>query len=171
MTRVRLRIAVGAASLALLALAGCGRRVLPRTGEQAEAKPAAPVSATMEHPTLKISDPKGAWRFEAVSKTLEAPGRDGPYLLTQAKGRFQQPGRPPVDMTANRVLVDKQAERIELEGAVRIAREGIVVEGERIAYDLKTGKVLADAPTKTTLGRRPAGAGAKPQTAATGEEP
>jgi LPS export ABC transporter protein LptC len=139
-------------TLALLALAGCGRPRVP-VRPQPEAKPPeTPVATTMQNSTVKIADPKGAWTFEAVSKTLEAPHEDGPYHLTKVTGQFQQVGRPPVDMRADRMTLDRQAERIELEGAVRIAREGVMVEGERLNYDLKTGKVLSDTPTKTTIG-------------------
>lgn len=151
MTRVRLWIAVGASALALLAPAGCGRPNLPKPRPEESEAPAAPLSTRMESPTIKVSDPQGRWTFEAHAKTGEAAGQEGPFQLSEATGEYRQRGQPPVLMAADRVLVDKQAERVELQGAVRIERAGILVEGEHVAYDLKAGKVIASAGTKCTL--------------------
>lgn len=150
-------------ALALLTLPGCSRPGTPSPKPPPKEKPPnLPVATSMQNSTVKIADPQGAWTFEAVSKTLEAPHADGPYHLTEVKGKLQQPGQPPVEMKAQRGTLDRQAERIELEGAVRMARAGIVLEGERLSYDLKSGKVLSDAPTKTTLNTTLPRTGPKP---------
>ena len=149
-------------ALALLALAGCGRPGTPRPRAPKEDPPETPVATKMTNSTVRIADPKGKWTLEVRSKTMDAPREEGPYHLTEVEGQLQQPGQPSVKLKADRAVVDKQAERMAMQGAVRITRPGIVLEGERITYDLKTGKVLADAPTKTTIDRTFRKAGAKP---------
>jgi lipopolysaccharide assembly outer membrane protein LptD (OstA) len=151
MTRVKSWMKAILIVLALLALPGCGRPNLPKPEPEENETTAAPLSTRLENPTIKVSDPEGRWTFEARAEMGEAAGQEGPFRLSQATGEYRQRGQPPVFMAADRAVVDKQAERVELQGSVRIKGGGVLVEGERVVYDLKAAKVIASAGTKCTL--------------------
>ena len=171
MTRVYRWMTASLLALALLAPAGCGRPNLPKPKPEENETPVVPLSTRMDNPTIKVSDPEGGWTFEARAKTGEAAGQEGPFQLSEATGEYRQRGQPPVLMAADRVRVDKQAERVELRGAVRIERAGILVKGEHVAYDLKAAKVIASAGTKCTLTPGITGREQKPVTAGKEEKP
>jgi len=50
--------------------------------------------------------------------------------------------------------VNKQTQRVHLEGSVQISSGGWLLEAERVDYDLNTGKVVAPGRTKLTLGSK-----------------
>lgn len=168
MNGIRWWLRKGALTVALLVLAGCGRPTHPLAGPEADKHTVAPVSTKMEKPTVTVSDPERRWTFEIHAKTGQAGGPEGPFELLGATGQYLQHGQPPVLVSADRVLVDKQTQRVDLQGSVRIKRDWILVEGERIRYDLKTGKVLAEEQPKCTVTLRPAEAGPKSQIATPG---
>ncbi len=137
--------------LLLFAVSGCSRRPTVTSQDESEKTPSQPISTQMQAPTVKVVDPKGKWTFEAHSKTGTLESKDGPYSMKQADAKYQEKGQPPVFMHADQIEVDRGAQRVTLIGAVKIRSQIAVVEGERITYDLKTGKVKATAPTKWTL--------------------
>jgi len=150
----RARAAAGvqaACCLAILALfvAGCGRS----SGKPApeEVTPAAPVATRLQSPTVKVDDPQGRWSFAARSKTMTAASEEGPFAMVEATGHYESAGQPSVRMQADRIEVDKGAQRLTLIGSVTISTPALRVEGERLSYDLSTGKVRAIEPTKWTF--------------------
>lgn len=139
--------------LVLIAFAavGCARRPPPAPPPPTPAAPAAP-SLELGGSVIRIADPKGRWRFVARSAKVKATGVDGPYDLTPADARYEEPGKEPVLMRAARADVNKQTQRVHLEGSVQISSGGWLLEAERVDYDLNTGKVVAPGRTKLTLG-------------------
>jgi hypothetical protein len=141
---------------------GCGRRpsstaAAPAAEPQAEppvvqgSEPAHEI----EKSTIRLADPQGRWTFEVESERAEAAGIHGPYVLTPAKGRYDEKGREPVLMSADRARVDEGARRVLLEGRVRVVSGGWGMETDRLDYDLGTGKVVASGRTKWTLTESP----------------
>jgi len=146
MTSVR----VGLASMAFFALAGCGHSRPPvRPAAPPEPKPA--VAHEIKETTVRFADPKGRWRFEVKAERVEAATVHGPYDMTPAAARYDEPGKPSVTMTAKRARVDEAARRVVLEGDVSVASPTWRLDADRVEYDLKTGKVAASGHTKWVL--------------------
>jgi LPS export ABC transporter protein LptC len=142
-----LSVRLGLASIALVALAGCGRSHAPvRPAAPPEPKPA--VAHEIEETTVRFADPKGRWRFEVRADKVEAATVHGPYDMTPATARYEEPGRPSVNMVAKRAQVDEAARRVVLEGDVAVTSPSWRLEADRVEYDLKTGKVAASGHTK-----------------------
>jgi LPS export ABC transporter protein LptC len=134
-------------SIAFLALAGCGRSRPPvRPPAPPEPKPA--VAHEIEETTVRFADPKGRWRFEVKAERVEAATVHGPYDMTPAAARYDEPGKPSVTMTSKRARVDEAARRVVLEGDVSVTSPSWRLEADRVEYDLKTGKVAASGHTK-----------------------
>jgi hypothetical protein len=136
---------------ALLA-AGCGSRQPPPQEPKQQPLSAAP-SLQFSGSVIRVADPADRWKFEARSAQVKAAGVNGPYALAPADCRYQEAGQPPLVMHSTRADVDKVAQRVVLEGSVRIESNGWVLEADRVNCDLKTGKVVSPGPTKLTLGR------------------
>lgn len=136
--------------LGLLAVWGCGGR--PSTSEppREEKGVKAPQSLEIGGAVIRMGDPEGDWKFEARSEQGTAAGMDGPYVLTPMEGRYEERGEPPVLMRANRAEVDKGAKRVSLTGSVWVSRGASQLEADRVEYDLRTGKVVAQGRTKWT---------------------
>ncbi len=136
--------------LAVLLAAGCGGR--PPVPEREE-EPASTVTQSVEvgGSVIQMASPKGAWEFEARSEHAEAASMEGPYLLTPMEGWYKKKDGSVVVMGADRAEVDKGAEKVTLEGSVWVDFGGARLEAERVEYDLRTGKVVAEGQTKWTL--------------------
>lgn len=152
----------------LVASAGCGGR-RPRPPAEPKQLPLSRAPATeLSESVVRVADPEGKWRFEAHSATMRAAGVEGPFTLIPARCRYQEPGRDPVEMEAERAHVDKQARHVSLRGSVVIVYQEWRLEAERVECDLKTGKVVVPGRQKLILGpgvprtSRRAGSEAKP---------
>jgi lipopolysaccharide assembly outer membrane protein LptD (OstA) len=97
-------------------------------------------------------DPDGRWTFEATGRRMEAAGISGPYDIEAAECRYEEADAPAVLMSAERGHLDQDKSLLTLEGNVLIRSGALRLEGERIEYDLHTGEVVADVPTKLSLG-------------------
>jgi LptA/(LptD N-terminal domain) LPS transport protein len=151
-TRVRrLLVIVALALLTPALLAGCTRPRPSQVGPGKPKAPALPTSTTLENTTVKLADPAGKWTFDAVAKTATTAGAKGPYDMTEADGVCRRPGEPPAYLHARRLHLDQQRQHVTLEGAVRVVSGGLTVEGDRIEYDLKTGKVVGAPRTNWTF--------------------
>lgn len=140
---------------ALLLLSGCGARPSPPPPDAAEAQPPAVSAIQFQGSVVRIVDPEGRWEFEVHSEHVEAEGLEGPYLLQPAEGRYQQQGKPPVFMRADRCRVDRLAERVALEGSVLLSSEAWELEADAVEYDLDAGEVTASGQTKLSFGEGP----------------
>ena len=150
------RALLAMAALGCLLPGGCARRP---AREPAPAAPAAPTSTRMRSPSVRVADPAGKWTFSARAESMSATSQQGPYTLSGATGSYQPSGQPPVHMRANHIVVDEGAQRVTLQGGVEIRTPAVVMRGERVSYDLRTGKVRASGPTKWTFTGSPLGAG------------
>jgi hypothetical protein len=135
---------------ALVVCAGCGNppppapvvEQAPAPEEQAPA-PEEPVpSLEVEESKVKVVDPGGRWTFEAEAERMEAESVHGPYTLAPARARYEEVGRPPALMSAERAQIDQESRRVVFEGKVRISSGGWVVEADRTEYDLDSGEVV-----------------------------
>lgn len=151
----RQHIAAACLSLSLLALPGCSRRAAPPPPKVAPSETPTPSATEPAHEiaesTIRVADPQGRWTFEVQSERAEAAGIHGPYILSPAKGRYDEKGKQPVFMSADRTRVDEGARRVLFEGNVRIASAGWALEADRVDYNLNTGKVVASGRTKWTF--------------------
>ncbi len=156
------------ALLALTALGGCASRGTPGTSatEARERPPAAPTATTMQHSTVKVSDPQHQWSFEGVARQVTQTGTAGPYDMVDVRGTYKKAGDPPVHMWAQRIRLDKQRNTMVLQGKVKVVGGAVTVEGDRIEYNLKTGEVVASSQTKWTF----APGEGKPEQMAAGKE-
>lgn len=82
------------------------------------------------------------------AERVEAATVHGPYDMTPATARYDEPGKPSVTMTAKRAHVEEEARRVVLEGDVAVTSPSWRLEADRVEYDLKTGKVAASGHTK-----------------------
>ena len=143
----------------LLGLAGCGGGPSSGVPEQAqpaaepadeepqEAEPAA--SHEILGSTIRIADPEGRWTFRAEADRMEAESLHGPYTLEPARAVYEEVGKAPIHMTADRARVDEELLRAVFEGHVVVASEGgWQMEAPRVEYDLDTGEVVAAGRTK-----------------------
>ena len=137
--------------IALLLAAGCGARRPAVERPKEEPVAARPQSLEMEGSVIQVAAPEGDWRFEARSERAEAAGAEGPYALERMEGRYEQKDKAPVLMRAQRAQVDRRAERVTLEGSVWVGFGSWQLEADRVEYDLKTGKVVAEGRTKWTF--------------------
>jgi LPS export ABC transporter protein LptC len=137
--------------IALLAAAGCGRQPAAVQPEE-EQVPAAPTSLLVSRSTIRVAAPDGRWRLEARSQHIEAASINGPYTLTPADCRYEQQGKPPVLIRAERASVDTAANHLQVEGSVRLVYGAWSMETDHLDYDLDDGKVVASGPTKLTVG-------------------
>jgi|WetSurMetagenome_2_1015567.scaffolds.fasta_scaffold361829_2 lipopolysaccharide assembly outer membrane protein LptD (OstA) len=167
MRRYPLTIAAFCLALALPVLTGCGGGGKATEAEK-EPGQTAPTAMKMETATVKLADPKGRWTFTAKAKETELAAQDGPYHLKGATGRYEQTGKEPVLMSADRVDVDKKAEQVHLAGSVRVTMGAMMMESDEFDYNLRTGKVVARGQPKLTLTRDATG-GAKPRAGLPGE--
>ena len=157
MKRHPLTIAAVCLALTLPALTGCGRGDKAKESGQKGPGQTSPSAMRMETATVKVADPQGRWTFTAKAKETELAGQDGPYHMKGATGRYEQTGKDPVLMSADRVDVDKQAEQVHLAGSVRVTMGAMVMESDEFDYNLRTGKVVARGQPKLTLTRAPQG--------------
>ena len=144
---------------ALVVCAGCGspsppvaeRASAPAAGE-ASAPPAEsapvpeekpPTSLEIEESKVTVVDPGGRWTFQAESERIEARSMHGPYTLTPARARYEEVGRPPALMTADKAQIDQESRRVVFEGDVRISSGAWTLEADRVEYDLDSGEVVA----------------------------
>ena len=72
----------------------------------------------------------------------------GPYTLAPARARYEEVGRRPALMSAERALIDQESRRVVFEGEVRISSGGWTLEADRVEYDLDSGEVVATGRTK-----------------------
>ena len=138
---------------ALLLAAGCGRKPAPRPAAKEKPPSLSEVTLDLGGSVIRLADPGGRWKFEARSQQVQASGVEGPYALAPAECRYQEVGKEPVLIRAARADIEKEAQRVRLQGAVQISSDGWTLEAERVEYDLKTGKVVAPGPTKVSFGR------------------
>ncbi len=151
---------VPAAALIIAALAGCGRA--PTAPQDEKPPSSAATQMRMGASVIRIVDPDGEWKFEAHSDDIEAENLEGPYQLHPASCWYWPKGRPPVEMKADRARLDKAAQRILLEGNVRITCENWSLAAERVEYDLGEGKVVASGRTKWKYQEKQSGGPAPP---------
>lgn len=156
------------ALLAPALLAGCSRPRTPQVGPDKPKPPALPTSTTLENTTVKLADPAGKWTFDATAKSATTAGARGPYDMTEADGVCRRPNEPPAYVRAHRLHLDQERQQITLEGGVRVISGGLTVEGDRIEYDLKTGKVVGAPRTNWTFSPGAADAARKQMAARTG---
>lgn len=135
----------------LILAAGCGGRPPTLAAPEEETEPRVPESVTMGGSVIRVADPGGEWKFEARCDRASAAGMDGPYVLAPMEGRYEEEGKPPVLMRADRAEVDKGANRVSLSGSVWMRYGGSQLEADRVEYDLETGEVVAEGRTKWTL--------------------
>ena len=143
---------------ALVVSAGCGSPP-PPAAEKASAPSAASAPAPeepapsleIEESKVKVVDPGGRWTFEAEAERMEAGSVHGPYTLTPARARYEEVGRPPALMSAERAQIDQESRRVVFEGEVRISSGGWTLEADRAEYDLDSGEVVATGRTKWTF--------------------
>jgi len=128
---------------ALLSLAGCRARPHP-TAAASEPQPPEIQGFSMRQSAITVVDPKGAWKFEAHAEHIEASSIDGPFTLTPARCTYRAAGRPPVTLESDRATVDQKAMTVTLEGDVTIVSGDLKLQAGRVAYDLKTGEVVAE---------------------------
>jgi Lipopolysaccharide-assembly, LptC-related len=128
-----------------LALAGCGRPPAP-TPSQPPPKPA--VTHQIAETTIRFADPKGRWTFSLEADRVEAATIHGPYDMAPARGRYEEKGRAPVTLSADRAHVDEAARRVVLEGNAKISSPAWGMQADRVDYDLRTGEVVATGRTK-----------------------
>jgi len=144
---------------ALVVCAGCGS---PATAPPVEKAPAAeekPVpSLEIEESKVKVVDPGGRWTFQAEAERMEAGSVHGPYTLTPARARYEEVGRPPALMSAERAQIDQESRRVVFEGDVRISSGAWTLEADRAEYDLDSGEVVATGRTKWTFSEGSGGA-------------
>jgi len=166
-----MRIGIGKAlflmgmAAALVVSAGCGSPP-PPAAEKASAPSAASAPAPEEPaPSLEIEeskvtvvDPGGRWTFQAEAERMEAGSVHGPYTLTPARARYEEVGRPPALMSAERAQIDQESRRVVFEGEVRINSGGWTLEADRAEYDLDSGEVVATGRTKWTFSEGSGGA-------------
>ncbi|HUU54254.1 MAG TPA: LPS export ABC transporter periplasmic protein LptC [Armatimonadota bacterium] len=166
-----MRIGIGKAlflmgmAAALVVSAGCGSPP-PPAAEKASAPSAASAPAPEEPaPSLEIEeskvtvvDPGGRWTFQAEAERMEAGSVHGPYTLTPARARYEEVGRPPALMTADKAQIDQESRRVVFEGDVRISSGGWTLEADRAEYDLDSGEVVATGRTKWTFSEGSGGA-------------
>ncbi len=154
----------------LLGPSGCGGgpsptadQEQPAEEERAAAEPA--VAHEILGSTITIVDPEGRWTFRAESDRIEAESMRGPYELGPARAVYEQEGRAPVRMTANRAWVDEESRRAVFEGDVVVAVEGgWRLETPRLEYNLDSGEVVAAAGTKQISTEDPHSAPKSPPT-------
>jgi hypothetical protein len=143
----------------LLGLAGCGGGPSPAVPEQPqpaeepadeEPREAEPVAShEILGSTIRMADPKGRWTFRAEADRIEAESIHGPYTLEPARAVYEEVGKAPVQMTADRARVDEESLRAVFEGDVVVASEGgWRMEAPRVEWDLDTGEVVATGQTK-----------------------
>ncbi len=134
--------------------AGCGGSKTPpepppdaQSGEQVESVPAEG-SHELKGMTVSVADPEGRWTFEVEADRGTAASIHGPYELERARGRYEESGRPPILMSAQRAYVDEQAQRVRFEDDVVIESSTWTLTAERVEYDLETGEGAATSRTK-----------------------
>ena len=149
-----MRIGIDKAALlvlaALVVCAGCGspsppaaeKASAPPTGEASAPEGPAP-SLEIEESKVTVVDPGGRWTFEAEAERMEAGSMHGPYTLTPARARYEEVGRPPALMTADKAQIDQESRRVVFEGDVRISSGAWTLEADRVEYDLDSGEVVA----------------------------
>jgi len=145
---------------ALVVCVGCGRPPAP-SAPSAEKPPAAETPAPsleIEESKVKMVDPGGRWTFQAEAERMEAGSVHGPYTLTPARARYEEVGRPPALMSAERAQIDQESRRVVFEGEVRISSGGWTLEADRVEYDLDSGEVVATGRTKWTFSEGSGGA-------------
>ena len=143
----------------LLLAGGCGGRPPTPAPPEEETPAKGPESVAITGSVVRMAAPDGEWTFEAKSDRATA-GMDGPYVLTPMEGRYEREGRPPVLMRADRAEVGRGANRVNLEGSVWVRYSGSQLEADRVEYDLRTGKVVAEGRTKWTFADERRGTGA-----------
>jgi len=126
--------------------------------ERAPAAEEPAASQEIEKSKVKVVDPGGRWTFQAESERVEARSVHGPYTLTPARARYEEVGRPPALMSAERARIDQESRRVVFEGEVRISSGGWTLEADRAEYDLDSGEVVATGRTKWTFAEGPGGA-------------
>jgi len=138
---------------ALVVCGGCGGPPPPApVAESAPAPEEKPdTSLQIEESKVKMVDPGGRWTFQAESERIEARSMHGPYTLTPARARYEEVGRPPALMTADKAQIDQESRRVVFEGDVRISSGAWTLEADRVEYDLDSGEVVATGRTKWTF--------------------
>jgi LPS export ABC transporter protein LptC len=154
------------AAVSFLALAGCGRP-RPPAPEQTAPPPKPGVGHEIEETTMRFADPKGRWKFEVKAERVEAATVHGPYAMTPATARYDEPGKPSVTMSAKRARVDEQARRVVLEGDVTVASPTWRLQADRVEYHLNSGQVAASGDTKWVFAE---GSGAAAQSPSSAKE-
>jgi len=119
-----------------------GEASAPPTGEASAPEGPAP-SLEIEESKVTVVDPGGRWTFQAESERIEARSMHGPYTLTPARARYEEVGRPPALMTADKAQIDQESRRVVFEGDVRISSGAWTLEADRVEYDLDSGEVVA----------------------------
>ena len=119
-----------------------GEASAPPTGEASAPEGPAP-SLEIEESKVTVVDPGGRWTFEAEAERMEAGSMHGPYTLTPARARYEEVGRPPALMTADKAQIDQESRRVVFEGDVRISSGAWTLEADRVEYDLDSGEVVA----------------------------
>jgi hypothetical protein len=136
--------------ICLLFAGGCGGRPPTPAPPEDETPAKGPESVAMTGSVIRMADPEGEWTFEARTDRASGASMEGPYVLAPMEGRYEREGRPPVLMRADRAEVDKGANRVSLAGSVWVRYAGSQLEADRVEYDLRTGKVVAEGRTKRT---------------------
>ena len=137
---------------AVIVVGGCGGGPSATGPPNEEPPPHRPDSVTLGESVIRVASPSGDWKFEAWSDRAEATTMEGPYVLSPMEGRYEHKDRPPVLMRADRAEVDKAEGRVKLDGSVWVASGAAQLEADRVEYDLRTGKVVAEGRQKWTLG-------------------
>jgi len=119
-----------------------GEASAPPTGEASAPEGPAP-SLEIEESKVTVVDPGGRWTFEAEAERMEAGSMHGPYTLTPARARYEEVGRPPALITADKAQIDQESRRVVFEGDVRISSGAWTLEADRVEYDLDSGEVVA----------------------------
>ncbi len=143
---------------ALVVCAGCGGPPPAPVAEKAPAPEEPAASLEIEEPKVRVVDPGGRWTFQAEGERMEAESVHGPYVLTPARARYEEVGRRPALMSAERALIDQESRRVVFEGDVRISSGGWTLEADRVEYDLDSGEVVATGRTKWTFSEGSGGA-------------
>ena len=144
---------------ALVACAGCASPSRPAPPVERKPPPQAPApSHEIEQSKVKVVDPGGRWTFQAEAERVEAASVHGPYTLAPARARYEEVGRPPAFMSADRAQIDQESRRVVFEGDVRINSGAWTLEADRAEYELDSGEVVAPGRTKWTFTEAPGAA-------------